>query len=187
MNPLTAIGPFFSAIVETAKLWYQRISLQNTPDMQARAKAQAEVDAQAREREAVKKADLDAVRKNVSLLIACLCLFGMGCGTVTPKSVSDSAYSFDASSGAWNSGVLWLTYDANKAVTGAVITPDAHQRLYGLVERYGEAYQKETGVRLEAITVGKGMSDDQGHAQWLINAQELTAFETMTRWRKEGK
>ncbi len=185
MNPLSAIGPFFSAIAETAKLWYQRISLQNTPDMQARAKAQAEVDAQAKEREAVKKADLDAIRKNVSLLIACFVLAGLtSCGTVTPKPVSDSAYSFDASSGAWNSGILELTHNQANHVTGAVITPEAHKRLCDLVEYYGDAYAKETGIKLESVTIGVCGSSTQ---TWTIDAEELTAFETMTRWRKEGK
>ena len=129
------------------------------------------------------------------LLLALLALF-TGCGTVAPPPVEDHAAAYDPTTPpdalpqagtAYNSGVLWLTYGAKKEVSGAVLTHAGHDRLCGLVTQYGDAYAKETGIALDSATVGRPIRWNAGGTLWQVNAQELVAFQTLTRWRKEGR
>lgn len=129
------------------------------------------------------------------LLALALVSFCTGCGTVAPPPLEDHAAAYDPTTPpdalpqagtAYNSGVLWLTYTDGKEVSGAVLTLAGHDRLCGLVTQYGELYAKETGVKLDAATVGRPIAR-KGKTLWQVNAQELTAFQTLTRWRKEGR
>lgn len=135
----------------------------------------------------------------IALVWALLLLGGVslftGCGTVAPPPVEDHAAAYDPTTPpealpqagtAYNSGVLWLTYGAKKEVYGAVLTLAGHDRLCGLVTQYGDLYAKETGIKLDAATVGRPFAW-KGKTLWKVNAQELTAFQTLTRWRKEGR
>ncbi len=73
-------------------------------------------------------------------------------------------------------------WDDQNKISGAILTSTAHEHFYALVMRYGAQYRRMTGVRLDEYRLGYPETGSSGETLWRINAQELTAFETLSLW-----
>ncbi len=112
--------------------------------------------------------------------LLCMVLVLAAC-TVTPRNVKDAQPSFDG--GQLNSGFLGFTnvYVNNVPGEYGVLSSHAVDRYNALIANYGEKFipplKSGDGIFRTAV-----LSDI-----WFIDKQHLVYFETMNRWRKEGK
>ncbi len=110
-----------------------------------------------------------------NLLSSALLAVCLGCAsTVAPQAPKDSVASFDGN--AQNSGFIGFDSAGN-----GILTVHGYQRYFDLVGSYGflfspklDCYRNDDLQKTSTNT-------------YLIDAQHLTYFATMNRWRKEGK
>jgi hypothetical protein len=113
------------------------------------------------------------------LLGSWLALFFAGC-TVTPKQVHSSRPSLDGN--AETSGVYADPANPDKAATtpagDLVVSPHWRDRYNGLVLVYGGQFKPP-------LIVDAGIKPATN--LWAVDRQHFRYFETMNRWRKEGR
>lgn len=107
--------------------------------------------------------------------------------TVTPSKLKDKVASFDG--GVLNSGFLGFTNDivppSTEVERFGMITPNAYGRYMALAQEYGPRFTPPLSLQGRGTPEYRG--DFKGHGYYLIDKQHLVYFQTMNRWRKEGK
>ena len=109
------------------------------------------------------------------LILIGLLALDPGC-TIRPKPTTSSSASFDGN--IQNSGMIELLPDGT-----ARISEQARARYNGLAEIYGTRF-------IPAITANDGLTPGavlEGKPTWIMTKQRLADWQTMSRWKRQGK
>ncbi len=109
--------------------------------------------------------------RGATAALAALVWVQVACTTIIPKHVTATTASFDG--GEQTSGVIGFNPDGTIAVTSHF-----RARYNALIALYGAAFAPP--VTPDAGVQARGVL-------WAIDKQHFVYFETMNRWRKEGR
>jgi len=171
----------------------KRSDLKNSQPMQQAKIQQEEQEQVNKTAEAINKQDTSKIRNELSelcVLFGLIAFFATACTTVVPQPVVSSAPSWDTTN--YNSGFYGFTTNG----TG-LISAHARDRYNGLIQRYGTnfipALMQDAGITRRdgyvGVLVDKGKTNafTWNGELFEIDAEHLTDFSTMNRWRREGR
>jgi len=182
---LEAISNGFGFLKELFSFQRQKLELKNSPEMRdaaERAKEQERVD---KVNKTTKDGDLDAIRKDLSILAALLIplvLVAGGCtATITPKHVETTQIGFDGTN--VNAGLIGQAEDGRY-----IITETLRKKYNALVAIYPKGI--DFHPFLIPLTTDSGLTVrrmESGVQTWYMDQEHMAAFRLMNAWLKEGK
>lgn len=108
---------------------------------------------------------------------------------MTPKPIEDTQASYDSSTPSQydskTSGLLGFTEDTNGRTDGALITNNALKKYNDLILDYAIQFKNEEKVSIDTNDGVKDFIDVYGNEVHWIDAQHLSYFLKLNRWRKE--
>ncbi len=167
----------FDAIAGVFGYARDRQNLNNAPEMKQGAKNVQSQKAEDKITKDVAAKDVEAVRKDIALVLALSFVLLGGCvNTVIPKQATPTVATIDG--GEQNSGLIRFD-DLGRGV----ITTGARERYNALVRLYGNQFLVPL---VEDAGVQSGAFEDKYGPTYLIDAEHLRCFAIMANWYRNG-